>query len=219
MVRNSVPGETIDRLFIYLRPLMCLLQEGTKTVSSRDLARLCSVDPSVVRKDFSYLGRLGKRGVGYSVDELIRSIRSTLRLDQDTRVALVGVGNIGKALLEQARFEFEGFRIVRAFDSNPELIGRRFGRVTVEDAENLDERIRSDGIQLAILAVPEASSTDVARRLGDAGIRCILSFAPCNIAMPGNVKVTCVDLSLAMARLAYHSYFPDGCMEEEGTMS
>ncbi len=219
MVKRPVPAETTDRLFIYLRPLMCLAQEGAETVSSKELARLTFVDASVVRKDFSYLGRLGKRGVGYNVADLIQSIRSTLRLNQDTRVALVGVGNIGRALLEQARFEFEGFRIVKAFDTNPELVGRRIGKVTIEDAENLEDAIEAAGIQLAVLAVPESSSASVARRLGEAGVRCILSFAPCEIAMPDNVKVTCVDLSLAMARLVYHSYFQEGCDESLGAGS
>jgi redox-sensing transcriptional repressor len=209
-----VPNETADRLFSYLRPLMCLLKEGTETVVSRDLAGLVHVNPAVVRKDLSYLGSVGTRGVGYKVKELIESIRRTLRFDEDVRVAVVGVGNIGKALLEQARFEFEGFRIVMAFDSDLEVVGRRIGKVVVEDAANLEERIRSEGVVLAILAVPESSAPAVAKRLGSAGIRCVLSFAPCELAMPDNVKVTCVDLSVTMARLVYHSYVRDRCDEE-----
>jgi redox-sensing transcriptional repressor len=218
MVRmGSVPSETTDRLFSYLRPLMCLLNEGTETVSSRELARVCHVNPSVIRKDFSYLGSLGTRGVGYHVGDLIGSIRRMLRFDQDIRVAVVGVGNIGKALLEQSRFEFEGFRIVMAFDSDPDVVGRRIGKVVVEDAADLEERIESDAIQLAILAVPESSAPSVARRLGAAGVRCILSFAPCELAMPDSVRVTCVDLSVAMARLVYHSYFQDECEDQPGS--
>lgn len=193
---------------------MCLLNEGTETVVSRDLAELVHVNPAVVRKDLSYLGSVGTRGVGYNVKELIASIRSMLRFDDDVRVAVVGVGNIGKALLEQSRFEFEGFRIVMAFDSSPEVVGRRIGKVVVEDAGNLEERIQSEAIHLAILAVPESSAPAVAKRLGNAGIRCILSFAPCELAMPDNVKVTCVDLSVTMARLVYHSYVRDRCDEE-----
>jgi redox-sensing transcriptional repressor len=209
----SIPTETADRLFSYLRPLMCLLNEGTETVVSRDLARLCHVKPAVVRKDLSYLGSVGTRGVGYNVKDLIESIRRMLRFDDDVRVAVVGVGNIGKALLEQSRFEFEGFRIVMAFDSNPDVVGRRIGKVVVEDAAHLEDRIRSEAIHLAILAVPESSAPAVAQRLGRAGIRCILSFAPCELAMPDNVRVTCVDLSVTMARLVYHSYVRDQCDE------
>jgi redox-sensing transcriptional repressor len=207
---QQIPDETIDRLFSYLRPLMCLRREGTDTVLSRDLARLCSVAPTVLRKDFSYLGRLGTRGVGYNVDELIRGIRRKLRFDDETRVALVGVGNIGRALLEQSRFELEGFRIVFAFDNDKEKIGRTMGKVVIDDAAMLEEKLRAESIQVAILAVPEASAPAVARLLASAGVKSILSFAPCGMAMPEGVKMTCVDLSLTMARLVYRS-----CIEDE----
>jgi redox-sensing transcriptional repressor len=206
---SLIPIETADRLFSYLRPLMCLRKEGADTVVSRDLARLCHVKPAVVRKDLSYLGSVGTRGVGYNVRELIESIRRMLRFDDDVRVAVIGVGNIGKALLEQSRFEFEGFRIVTAFDSDPDVVGRMVGKVVIQDAADLEDRIQSEAIQLAILAVPESSAPAVAQRLGRAGVRCILSFAPCELAMPDDVKVTCVDLSVMMARLVYHSYVRD----------
>lgn len=210
MDRQPVPKETIDRLFGYLRPLMCLRRDGKDTIASQELARLCRVAPTVLRKDFSYVGRLGTRGVGYNVDELIRGIRRKLRFDEETRVALVGVGNIGRALLEQSRFELEGFRIVFAFDSNEEKIGLRIGKVVVEDAALIEEKLGPEAIHVAILAVPEASAPKVARRLAAAGVKSILSFAPCETAMPENVKVTCVDLSLTMARLVYRS-----CVEDE----
>lgn len=212
MGTRSAPSETIDRLFSYLRPLMCLLRDGTGTVSSQELASICNVNPSLVRKDFSYFGSLGTRGVGYNVGELIGSIRSILGFDRDTGVAVVGVGNIGRALLERSGFELEGFRIVAAFDSNPEKIGREVGGVVIEDAANLEETIKSKGIRLAVVAVPESSAPTIAGRLADAGVKSILSFTPCELVMPENVKVTCVDLSLAMARLVYHSHL----LEERG---
>lgn len=211
MTPKSVPTETSDRLFSYLRPLLCLVNEGTETVLSRELAVICHVKPSVVRKDLSYLGRVGTRGVGYNVKSLIEGIRSMLRFDQDIRVAVVGVGNIGRALLKQSRFEFEGFRIVMAFDSDAEVVGRTVGKVVVEDSAALEERIEAEGIRLAILTVPESAAPTVARRLGNAGVKCILSFAPCELAMPSNVKVTCIDLSVTMARLVYHSYSEEQC--------
>jgi redox-sensing transcriptional repressor len=206
---RRIPEETTNRLFTYLRPLMCLRREGTDIVSSQELAAMCDVHPAVVRKDFSYVGTLGTRGVGYKVDELIEMIRSMLRFDREVPVAVVGVGHIGEAVLEHTMFEFEGFRIAMAFDSDPERIGRKVGKVVIEDAADLGERIRSEGIRLAILAVPESSAPAVARRLASAGVKSILSFAPCELAMPDNIKVTCVDLSLAMARLVYHSYFEE----------
>ena len=207
---RRIPIETADRLFTYLRPLFCLQTEGKGTVSSQELATICDVNPAVVRKDFSYLGNLGTRGVGYEVEDLIEAIRLALRLDREIGLAVVGVGNIGRALLEQPRLEFEGFRIAAAFDSNPEKIGTKVGRTVIEDVANLEERIASEAIQLAVLAVPEASAPDVARRLSAAGVKSILSFAPCRIAMPENVKVTCMDLSVVMSQLVYKS-----CLDEE----
>lgn len=205
--RRSMPRKTIDRLFTYFRVLTCLLREGTDTVSSKQMADLCGVNPSVVRKDLSFFGSLGTRGVGYEVRTLLASIRSALGFDRDMGIALVGVGNIGRALLEHAGFEFEGFRIVMAFDSDPEKVGRKIGKVVVEDVSQLEKRIASERTCLAILAVPESSAPEVARRLANAGVKSILSFAPCELAMPDNVKVTCVDLSVAMARLVYESCF------------
>jgi redox-sensing transcriptional repressor len=201
---RQIPKETIDRLFIYFRGLMCLKKEGKDTTSSSELADVCHVNASAVRKDLSYFGRLGTRGVGYKVDELVTSIRKALRFDDATGVAVIGVGNIGTALLEHSTFELEGFHIVAAFDSDPEKIGRTVGGITVEDMADIEERVKEEGIELVILAVPEPSAAEVARRLGDAGVKSILSFAPCELTMPDNVNVTCVDLSVAMARLVYH---------------
>jgi len=204
---RQIPKETIDRLFIYFRGLMCLMREGKYTTSSSELADVCHVNASVVRKDLSYFGRLGTRGVGYKVEDLVSNIRKALRFDDSTGVAVVGIGNIGTALLEHSTFELEGFQIIAAFDSDPDKIGRTVGSIIVEDMADVEKRVKEEGIELAILAVPEPSAAEVARRLGDAGVKSILSFAPCELTMPDNVNVTCVDLSVAMARLVYHSYF------------
>jgi redox-sensing transcriptional repressor len=204
---REIPRETIDRLFVYFRGLMCLKREGKDVTSSSELADVCHVSATAVRKDLSFFGRLGTRGVGYKVDELVASIRKALRFDDATGVAVVGIGNIGTALLEHSTFESEGFHIIAAFDSAPDKIGRTVGGIAVEDMADVEERVKEEGIELVILAVPEPSAADVARRLGDAGVKSILSFTPCELTMPDNVNVTCVDLSVAMARLVYHSYF------------
>jgi redox-sensing transcriptional repressor len=183
------------------------MREGKDTTSSSELADVCHVNASVVRKDLSYFGRLGTRGVGYKVEDLVRNIRRALRFDDSTGVAVVGIGNIGTALLEHSTFELEGFQIIAAFDSDPDKIGRTVGSIIVEDMADVEKRVKEERIELAILAVPEPSAAEVARRLGDAGVKSILSFAPCELTMPDNVNVTCVDLSVAMARLVYHSYF------------
>ena len=205
MKRKPIPSETIGRLFPYLRALMCLSKEGMQTVSSKRLAELCHTNPSIIRKDLSYFGDFGTRGVGYDVDTLRREIRNILKLDRARNVALIGVGNIGKALLSYSDFELEGFKIVMAFDKKRGKIGKKIHDTTVEDVRTLEKRIRSEGIRLAILAVPEGEAPALVKRLDRAGVNSILSFAPCQLIMPKNIKVTCVDLSTEMARLIYYS--------------
>ena len=202
---KSIPQETIGRLLLYFRAFVCLQKENEKTVSSTRLAEVCNINPSIIRKDFSYFGELGKRGVGYDVDELIQKIRNILGLDPVNKVALVGVGNIGKALLAYSNFESEGFKIVMAFDNQPALIGQKINDVTVEDAANLEDRIKEENIQLGILAVPELEAPEIARRMERGGVSAILSFAPCQLLMPDNIKITCMDLSREIARLVYYS--------------
>lgn len=202
---KSIPNVTIGRLFPYLRALMCLTKEGSKTVSSFRLAQLCNINPSVIRKDFSYFGDFGKRGVGYNVADLIDKIKRILNLIPEKKVVLIGVGNIGKALLSYGDFTLEGFKIVMAFDNDPAIIGKKINTLAVEDTAQMEKRIQAENIQLAILAIPETSAPAIARRLAAVGVKAILSFAPCQLAMPDNIKVTCVDLSTEMARLAYYS--------------
>jgi redox-sensing transcriptional repressor len=205
MKTKTIPNETIGRLFPYLRALVCLAKEGTEIVASSRLAEICNMNPAVIRKDLSYFGDFGKRGVGYDVKELMQEIHSILNLKPAKKVALVGVGNIGKALLLYSNFELEGFKIVMAFDDHPKKIGRKINKVLIEDMAKLEERIKSEKIQLGILAIPESVAPAVARRLAKIGVKAILSFAPCQLAMPNNVKVTCVDLSTEMARLVFYS--------------
>ncbi len=202
---KKIPEETVGRLFPYLRALMCLMKEGVKMASSSKLAELSHTNPSIVRKDLAYFGDFGTRGVGYDVENLNDKIRDILDLQTAKRVALIGVGNIGKALLSYSDFELEGFRIVVAFDKQRDKIGRTIKHITVEDVKNLEKRIRSERIQVAILAVPEQETVELARRLNKAGVKSILSFAPCQLKMPKNLRVTCVDMSTEMARLVYYS--------------
>ncbi|MBS3762253.1 MAG: redox-sensing transcriptional repressor Rex [Planctomycetes bacterium] len=199
-----IPDQTIGRLFLYLRALFCLSEQGIETVSSDTLGEACQVKPAAVRKDLSYFGGFGKRGVGYNVAELIEEIRSILNLDVVREAALVGVGNIGRALLAYRGFEPEGFEIGLAFDSNPEKIGKKLDRVQIEDVGNMEERIQEEGIKLGIIAVPVEEAPDIAHRLADSGVKAILSFAPCPLNMPKDVKVTCMDLATEMARLIYY---------------
>lgn len=205
MKYKAIPKETIGRLFTYFRALVCLSREGNKTVSSYKLAEICQLNPSIIRKDFSYFGELGKRGVGYNVESLLLMIRSELKLDPAIKIAVVGIGNIGKALLAYSGFKPDGFRIVAAFDSHPKKIGKKVGGLTVENASKLEKRVKTLGIQMGILAVPESAAPQVVLSLAKGGVKAILSFAPCQLTTPKDMNVICVDLSMEMARLLYYS--------------
>ncbi len=205
MKTRSVPNETVGRLFPYFRALLCFSKGGIKTISSYQLAEACSITSSIIRKDFSYFGDFGTRGVGYDVDDLIKKIPSILKLEPVMKVVLVGVGNIGRALLSYSNFESEGFKIAMAFDNDNKKVGKKINGITIENMEGLEQRVRSDGIKIAILSVSESAAPAVANRLENGGIKAILSFAPCHKDMPHNVKMNYVDLSTEMARLAYYS--------------
>ena len=203
-VETHIPEETVARLLTYLRVLLCLAEQGVETVSSQELGDSCDVKSCVIRKDLSYFGGFGKPGVGYDVKGLMGEIRSILNLDRVMKTALVGVGNIGRALLANPQFQTEGFKISVAFDRDPAKLGREVGGVLIEDVATLERRIREDGIKLAIIAVGVSEAPGIAHRLADAGVKGILSFAPCPLNMPEGIKVTCVDLATEMARLVYY---------------
>jgi len=204
MPRELIPDETIGRLFAYLRALLCLHGKGAEAVSSQQLAEACGVKSTMVRKDMSYFGEFGTRGVGYRVGELIAAIRGILNLETPMKAVLAGVGNIGRALLAYPGFRQEGFHIVAAFDRAPGTIGQTIDDIVVEDVANLESRIREEGVRLGIVAVEVSEAPEVAGRMAAAGVKALLSFAPCDLNMPDNVEVTCVDLAMELARLVYH---------------
>jgi len=184
---------------------MCLEKEGTQAVTSSRLSEICNIKSTKIRKDLSYFGDFGKRGVGYDVIELKKEIKKILNIAQSQRVALVGVGNIGRALLSFPGFTSEGFRIVMAFDNDAKKIGQKINDVEIQSVENLEEKIEKSGIQLVILAVPEDSAVSIANELAKGGVKALLSFAPCQLNMPKTIKTTCIDLSTEIARLIYYS--------------
>lgn len=203
---KPIPDETISRLFPYLRALICLAEKKSKIVSSNRLAELCNINPSIIRKDLSYFGEFGKRGIGYDVDELLATIRNILKIQKIRKVILVGVGNIGRALLSYSSFPSEGIQIVAAFDNNPEKIGTEINGVTIQDIVNAGKFIKKENIKICILATPISVTGEVAKELAEMGINAILSFSPCLINMPKNIEVKCIDLSTELARLIYYSH-------------
>lgn len=203
----KVPDETIRRLPIYLRGLLFSSAQGQRTVSSRQLAAFIGINPSQIRKDFSYFGGFGKRGVGYDIEQLRRQIKIILKLDAVNTAALVGIGNLGSAVLAYPGFEMYGFKIAAAFDSDPAKIGKDVKGITIEDAGDLGN-LRERDISLGIIAVPRAAAQATAEALVEAGIRGILNFAPCYVSVPDCVKVIAIDFAMDFARLPY--YMPSG---------
>ena len=200
---RRVPDETIKRLPIYLRGAIRLSQRRVECVSSKDLADLLGVAPWQIRKDFSYFGDFGTPGVGYDIDRLIKRIREILRLDVVRKAALVGVGNLGSALLKFPRFGAYWLEIAAAFDIDKRKIGKRKNHLIIQDIAELAS-LRDRGINLGIIAVPGDVAQDVANGLIAAGIKAILNFAPRYLAVPERVKVITIDIALYLARLPYY---------------
>lgn len=205
MVRHAdVPEETMDRMLAYLRALDYMLQEGKATFSSQNLADTLHANPSQIRKDFSYFGEVGTRGVGYNTERLAGEVRAILNLNRTWRVALIGVGNIGSALLRNPELKRQGFDIVLAFDKDPRRIGKKIGPLTIEDVARASERIGEERVPLAIIATPVECAQETADKLIDVGIRGILCFAPCHLHIPDEVRIVPVDIPMALGKLVYH---------------
>jgi len=193
----------VGRLSLYLRELQRLAGEGIVSVSSRRLGELLGVSAAVVRRDLGHLRPAGRRGVGYTIRPLITKIRQTLGVDLEWRVALVGAGSLGHALLRYKGFEHQRFCFVAAFDVEPARIGSEIGGVPVLDVARLEEEIAAQQILLAILSVPAEAARPLAQRLAQAGVTGILNFAPVVLRPGGETCITNVDLASELQQLAF----------------
>ncbi|MHC4293388.1 MAG: redox-sensing transcriptional repressor Rex [Planctomycetota bacterium] len=200
---RKIPDETIRRLPIYLRAVLILASRGQKNASSKELADLLGINHWQIRKDLSYFGDFGTPGVGYELQKLKKQIRKILKLDGVRKTALVGVGNLGSAVLTYTGFKEYGFDIVAAFDSSSRKIGKKTGNITVEDAKNLNS-LRRRNIQMAIIAVPGDAAQKIADDLVKAGVKGILNFSPLYISVPRKIKVISIDIASDLARLPYY---------------
>jgi redox-sensing transcriptional repressor len=174
-----------------------------QSVSSQKLAALIRVNAWQIRKDFSYFGEFGTPGVGYDIITLIKRIKKSLKLEVVHKAALVGVGNLGSALLAYPGFGVYGFQIAAAFDADKRKIGKKKSGVLIEDATRL-RVLKERKIRLGIISVPEDSAQDIADELVESGVNGILNFAPCYIDVPKKVKVITIDIAMDLARLPYY---------------
>lgn len=194
---------SVGRLSLYLRCLEGLLREGIAKVSSSQLGEPIGVTDAQVRKDLAALGSLGQPGIGYLTQELITAIRVALGIDRSWSVALVGVGNLARALLRYRGFEQRGFRIVALLDIDPSKIGQQLEGLTIHGLHDLPRVVSATGAELGLLAVPAEAAQLVADSLVAAGIRGVLNFAPTVLRLPPTVSVVGVDLTVQLEQLAF----------------
>jgi redox-sensing transcriptional repressor len=201
---RAIPEATVGRLPIYLRALVEMAENGATTISSGDLADAAGVNSAKVRKDLSYLGSYGTRGVGYDVAYLIHQVRRELGLTQDWPVVIAGAGNLGHALSNYKGFAERGFRVVALVDNVDSKVGERVGDMTVEHIDGLPGIVRREDVAIGVICTPAGAAQEVADRMVVAGIRSILNFAPAVISVPEHVSVRKVDLSIELQILAYY---------------
>ena len=214
---RRIPEATVARLPLYLRCLLEVAEEKTATISSERLADMAGVNAAKVRKDLSYLGSYGTRGVGYDVEYLLYQFRRELGLTQDWPVVIVGVGNLGHALANYGGFSARGFRVVALFDADHHKVGERLAGVAVSPMEDLTRVATERGAAIGIIATPASVAQDVADRLVEAGVSAILNFAPAVISVPPEVSLRKVDLSIELQILSY--YQQQAAVADPGNLS
>lgn len=201
--KNAIPKKVIYRLSTYHRCLQRLADNGIETVSSGTLAKAAGVNSSQLRKDITYLGQWGTRGLGYPVETLASALRDALRQEKLQPVILVGAGNLGSALLRYQGFQKEGFEVVAAFDADPAAARKRGVNVPLFLEEEMESFLSENPVRLAILCVPAEFAQGVANRLVRAGIQGILNFSPAVLEVPKEIVVNSVDLASELENLSY----------------
>jgi len=202
-LQKKISESTIHRLSLYYRALSLLEKENFETVSSKELAKREKLTPAQVRKDLSFFGSFGTRGLGYPVIDLKKKIASILGIDREWKVALVGIGNIGSALVSYKEFIKQGFQIVKLFDNDQRKIGSNHKGIIVADINNIEQEIRKDGIQMVILAVPATVAQYIVDDVVRAGVKAILNFAPINLKVPPDVAIRTENMSMELEYLSF----------------
>lgn len=202
--RREIPEATVARLPVYLRALVGLVDAGETTVSSEVLAEAAGVTSAMVRKDLSYLGSYGTRGVGYDGWHLIHEIRDELGLSEHWPIVIAGIGNLGQALAHYRGFTERGFRVAALVDVDPAKVGMRVEDLEVRSIDELDDLVDAGDIAIGVIATPATAAQSVADRMVAAGLRSILNFAPAKLAVPKGVTVRKVDLAVELQILAYY---------------
>jgi len=200
---KRISESTIHRLSLYYRALSLLEKENYETVSSKELAKREKLTPAQVRKDLSFFGSFGTRGLGYPVQELKIKIASILGIDRSWRVALIGLGNIGSALVSYKEFQKQGFQIVKLFDNDQRKIGSNHKGIVVSDVKNLQSELKEAKIEMVVLAVPATVAQYIVDDVVRAGVKSILNFAPVNLKVPEDVHLRNENMVMELEYLSF----------------
>ncbi len=202
--RDEVPEVVVSRLPQYLRVVNRLMEDGILVVSSQQLGDQLQVTPAQIRKDLSYFGRFGKQGRGYSVHDLVERLRQILGVNSYWNVAVVGVGRLGRAILNYPGFNPDGFHLVAAFDLSPEVIGQEVGGLVVRPLEELEQVAVEKAVSIAIVAVPVSETQEVVDRLVAYGVRAILNYAPIVPHVREGIRIRNIDPVLSLQSMTYY---------------
>ncbi len=200
---RKIAESTVRRLSLYLRFLEEFEEQGMETVSSDALAARGGTTSAQVRKDLSFFGSFGKRGLGYSVAELVLKLRDILGLGRTYRVAMIGAGKIGSALVQYRGFRNRGFDIVSIFDTDPAKVGKGWNGLVVKDLKELETELRRSPVEIAVIVTPGEAAQGVTDRVVALGVKAILNFAPIQLTVPDDVVVKTVNLALELETLSY----------------
>lgn len=203
---GEIPEATVARLAVYLRVLTGLVDASTVMVSSEELAAIAGVNSAKLRKDLSYLGSIGTRGVGYDVTVLREKVASSLGLAEHRTCVLVGIGNLGHALAGYSGFSSRGFTFVGYFDADPGRVGEPIADGKISDISELESVVTVNAVSIGVIATPAEAAQTVCDRLVDAGVTSILNFAPSVLSVPDNVDVRKIDLAAELQILSFHEH-------------
>jgi redox-sensing transcriptional repressor len=203
-VPQEIPEVVIDRLPVYARALSALERQGREVVNSQELGERLGVTPAQIRKDLSYFGRFGKQGRGYNVGRLLEELRQILGLTREWPMVLVGVGQLGRAIVAYGGFVPQGFRIVEAFDVDSNLVGTNVDGLTVKSLDALPSVLKRRKVEIAIVAVPATTAQDVIDMLVSAGVKAILNYAPIAAHAPTNVQIKDIDPVLSLQSMTFY---------------
>jgi redox-sensing transcriptional repressor len=204
MNKVKVPDIIVSRLPVYLRALQYMAANGSTTTSSQELGEKVGISAAQIRKDLSQFGEFGKQGTGYHIPFLIERLLQILKVEHVWDVVLVGMGELGNAILRYQGFENRGFRIVACFDNDPAKIGTKVADFTIDDAKNITEKVRARGIKMAMLCVPASTAQDVTNKLVEAGVKGVLNYAPVSLTVPSDVRLQYIDPVIGLQRMAYY---------------